>query len=253
MAELTEQVRKAMRDAWRAHVDRQAVEAHNAASSHNSEQLYQVVKNLARKQSKGFKCTRIRLEDGTLASQYEEAQARWLRFHAENFDAKIQSEQEYNATLLRHRLRKLPCESNALSSFEYMVWHQDFRDIVSRLKSKKAAGEDCIPNEILKAGGQAMAAQLGDLALKVWPQQDTPIAWRGGVMATVPKTGPQDMCESHRGVLTASTMGKAYARKLRGELLPFLVLRVHGSQYGGLPARNTEMATHHARTIMLKA
>ena len=50
--------------------------------SHNSEQLYQVVKNFARKQSKGFKCTRIRLENGTLASQYDEAQARWLRFHA---------------------------------------------------------------------------------------------------------------------------------------------------------------------------
>ena len=58
-----------------------------------------------------------------------------------------------------------------------------------------------------------MAAQLGDLALKVWQQQDTPITWRGGVMATVPKSGPQDMCESHSGVLTASTMGKAYASK----------------------------------------
>ena len=137
VAELTDQVRKARRDDWRVHVDRQAVDAHNAASSHNSERLYQVVKNLAYKQSKGFKCTRIRLEVGTLASQFEEAQARWLRFHAENFDAKIQS--EYNAALLRHRLRKLPCESNALSSFEYMVWHQDLRDIVSRLKSKKAA------------------------------------------------------------------------------------------------------------------
>ena len=64
MAELTDQVRKAMRDDWRAHVERQAVEAHNAASSHNSEQQHQVVKNLARKQSRVFKCTRIRLEDG---------------------------------------------------------------------------------------------------------------------------------------------------------------------------------------------
>ena len=209
VAELTDQVRKAMRDDWRAHVDRQAVEAHNAASSHNSEQLYQVVKNPARKQSSCFKCTRIRLEDGTLASQYEEAQARWLRFHAGNFDAKAQSKQDYNAALLRHRLRRLPCESNALSSFEYMGWHQDFRDTLSRLKSKKAAGEDCIPNEALKAGGRAMAAQLGELALKVWQQQDTPTAWRGGVMATVPKSRPQDMCVSHRGVLTASTMGKA--------------------------------------------
>ena len=54
-----------------------------------------------------------------------------------------------------------------------------------------------------------MAADLGDLALKVWQQQDAPIAWRGGVMATVPKSGPQDMCESWRGVLTASTLGKA--------------------------------------------
>ena len=91
VAELTAQVRKAMRDDWRAHVDRQAVEAHIAASSHNSEQLYQVVKNLARKQSRGFKCTRIRLEDGTLASQCEEAQARWLRFHAWNFDDALSS------------------------------------------------------------------------------------------------------------------------------------------------------------------
>ena len=253
VAELTDQVRKAMRDDWRALVDRQALEAQNAAMSHNSEQLYQVVKNLSRKQSKGFKCTRIRLEDGTLASQYGEAQARWLRFHAGNFDAKIQSEQEYNAALLRHRLTRLPCESNILSSFEYMAWHQHFRDILSCLKNKKAAGEDCIPKEVLKAGGHAMAAQLGDLALKVWQQQDTPIAWRGGVMATVPKSGPQDLCESWRGVLTASTMGKSYAKKLRGELLPYLEPRAHGSQYGGLPARNTEMATHHARTIMLKA
>ena len=46
VAELTDQVRKAMRDDWRAHVDRQALEAENAAMSHNSEQLYQVVKNL---------------------------------------------------------------------------------------------------------------------------------------------------------------------------------------------------------------
>ena len=157
--------------------------------SHNSEQLYQVVRNLASKQSKGFKCTRIRQEDGTLASQYEEAQARWLRFHAGNFNAKIQSQQEYNVTLLRHRLRKRPHEGNSLSSFEHMTWHQDFRDILSRLKNRKAAGEDCIPDEVLKAGGHAMAAQLGDLSLKVWQQQDTPIAWRGGVMATVPKKG----------------------------------------------------------------
>ena len=193
------------------------------------------------------------LEDGTLASQYEEAQARWLRFHAGNFNAKIQSQQEYNVMVLRHRLSKRPYVSNALSSFEYMTWQQDFRDILSRLKNKKAAGEDCIPNEVLEAGGHAMAAQLADLSLKVWQQQDTPISWRGGVMATVPKKGPQDLCESHRGVLTASTMGKAYAKKLRAELLPFLEPRAHGSQYGGLPARNTEMATHHARTIMLKA
>ena len=253
VAELTDKVRKAMREDWCAHVDRQALEAQNAAMSHNSEQLYQVVRNLARNQSKGFKCTRIRLEDGTLASQYEEAQARWLRFHAGNFNAKIQTQKEYNVMLLRHRLSKCPHESNSFNSFEFMIWHQDFRDILSRLKSRKAAGEDCIPNEVLKAGGHAMAAQLGDLSLKVWQQQDTPIAWRGGVMATVPKKGPQDLCDSHRGVLTASTMGKAYAKKLRAELLPFLEPRAHGSQYGGLPARNTEMATHHARTIMLKA
>ena len=35
--------------------------------------------------------------------------------------------------------------------------------------------------------------------------------------------------------------------------MPYLEPRTHGSQYGGLPARNTDMATHHARTIMLKA
>ena len=46
---------------------------------------------------------------------------------------------------------------------------------------------------------------------------------------------------------------KAYTKKLRGELLPYLEPRAHGSQYGGLPARNTEMATHRARTTMLKA
>ena len=94
-----------MRDDWREHVDKQAVEAHNAASSHNSEQLYRGV-------------------SGALVF------------------ALVQSEQEYNAALLRHRLRRLPCESNILSSFEYKAWHQHFRDILSRLKNKKAAGED---------------------------------------------------------------------------------------------------------------
>ena len=54
VAELTDQVRKPMREDWREHVDRQAVEARNAASSHNLEQLYQVVKNLACKTVEGF-------------------------------------------------------------------------------------------------------------------------------------------------------------------------------------------------------
>ena len=114
-----------------------------------------------------------------------------------------------NAALLRHRLTRPPCESDMLTSSEYMAWHQRFRDIFSCLKNKKSAGEDCIPNKVLKAGGHAMAAQLGDLALKVGQQQSTPIAWRGSVMATVPKGWPQDLCESWRRVLTASTMGKA--------------------------------------------
>ena len=84
-----------MRDDWRTHVDNRVLEAQKASMSHKSEQLYQVVKNLA---SKGFKCTRIRLEDGTLASCYADAQARWLRFHAGNYDAKIQSERCIVAT-----------------------------------------------------------------------------------------------------------------------------------------------------------
>ena len=206
-----------------------------------------MVKSLACKQSRGFRCTRIRLEDGTLASQFGEAQARWLRFHAGNFDAKIQSEQGIQCCIAAPSVEKAPLVK-AIYSVPLSIWCGTSTSVifyhVSKTKKRLGAGEDCIPNEVLRAGGCAMAAHLGDLALKVWQQHDAPMVWRGGVMATVPKSGPQDMCESWRGVLTASTMGKAYAKKLRREILPYLEPRAHGSQYGGLPARNTEMATH---------
>ena len=42
-------------------------------------------------------------------------------------------------------------------------------------------------------------------------------------------------------------------RRCEGKLLPYLEPRAHGSQYASLEARNTEMATHHAKTIMPKA
>ena len=123
------------------------------------------------------------------------------------------------------------------------------RDILATLAPGKAAGEDLVADELLRSGGEDMAALLSDLFVKSAAACSVPQEWRGGMVRNIHKKGPIDVFSNSRGILTSSCVGKVYGRALRRRLLPAALNYAADTQCGGFPGRSPEFASHCARLL----
>ena len=77
-------------------------------------------------------------------------------------------------------------------------------EVIAGLPNRKAQGEDSVPNDILKAGGQLVCLQLAQLCSKANESTAVPLTWRGGLMVTIPEAGDLRQCSNHGSIQTAS-------------------------------------------------
>ena len=156
-----------------------------------------------------------------MARTTRQAQERWLRFHASSFSAQ-KHPVEASATSCSDLDRELLIDG---SSTEVVG------DILATLAPGNAIGEDLVANELLRSGGNGMAALLRDLFIKSASACSVPQEWRGGMVRNIHKKGPIEECSNSRGLLTSSCVGKVHGRTLRRRLLPATqpILNVEGS------------------------
>ena len=163
-----------------------------------------------------------------MAQTTKQAQERWLRFHAATFSAQEHPVETCTTTcsdLDRDRL---------IDGFSTEV-------VRAALAPGKAAGEDLVANELLRSGGEDMAALLSDLFVKSAAACSVPQEWRGGMVRNIHKKGPIDVCSNSRGILTSSCVGKVYGRALRRRLLPAALNYAADTQCAGFPGRTTQL------------
>ena len=134
-----------------------------------------------------------------------------------------------------------------LSSVEIL---DQVAEVIAELPNRKAQGEDSVPNEILKAGGQPVCLQLAQLCSKANELAAVPLTWKGGLMVTIPKAGDLRDCSNHRAVQTASCVGKVYSKVLRRSLIPFFENMPGPTSMEVSRDEGTEIASLTARVLM---
>ena len=124
------EMRRSLKEDYAAHIQNIFGEAVSAAKRHDIRVLYSLVKRL--KGQKPPLPSNVRLEDGTMAQTTQQAQERWLGFHAATFSAQ-EHPVETDTTICADLDRDL-----LIDGFSTEV----VRDILATLAPGKAAGEE---------------------------------------------------------------------------------------------------------------
>ena len=65
--------------------------------------------------------------------------------------------------------------------------HDEVRVAIRRLKNNKAAGADCLPAELFKAGGNELIRCMHQLISKIWLVESMPDEWNLSVLCPILK------------------------------------------------------------------
>ena len=197
---LSLRIRKKVKEDFASHTSDLSVEAQRAATRFDQSTLSSVSK---------FKSSpsipSVLLEDGKPASSHQEEQNRWLRHHAKQFGGSVLTEAQYAHSCKIELAAERVMTAGNMSSGEIL---DQVTEVIAELPNRKAQGEDSIPNEILKAGGQPVCSQLAQLCSKANELAAVPITWKGGLMVTIPKNGGSTRLFQSQGCPNSQLCGK---------------------------------------------
>ena len=113
----------------------------------------------------------------------------------------------------------------------------EVRDCLRSLKNHRAAGNDCIPAEVLKYSGGTGVQVLAHLFNTIITTRCVPSAWRQGVVVHLPKGGDAGDCSNYRPLTLLPVVDKLFAKLLSDRIARAVCL--HDQQYAFRPGRGT--------------
>ncbi|XP_024875210.1 ABC transporter F family member 4-like [Temnothorax curvispinosus] len=87
---------------------------------------------------------------------------------------------------------------------------EEVRNVIKKLKAGKAIGNDGIPNEAWKYGGEEMEKWIWEICKKVWRGEGWPKQWKEGEIVPIIKKGEGRGVKDYRGITIMSSMYKIY-------------------------------------------
>eukprot|EP00438_Fugacium_kawagutii_P026052 Skav224814 [mRNA] locus=scaffold21:91531:97434:- [translate_table: standard] len=128
---------------------------------------------------------------------------------------------------------------------------RDLEASFRRCKPQRASGPDMIPPELCHFAARWMTHYLAPLYLKCALYQAEPIQWKGGVLHEVYKRkGSMQAPGSYRGILVSSHLAKCLHNVFRAPTLRWHADSADPLQYGGLPGRGVDQASHTLRLFL---
>ena len=110
---------------------------------------------------------------------------------------------------------------------------------IKGIKSGKAAGEDEIRPEMLKALTGEGILWLTRVCQVAWKFGKTPRDWQTGVIIPIFKKGDRKQCTNYRGISLLSLPGKVYAKCLERKCREIVESKLEDGQCGFRPGRST--------------
>ena len=88
------------------------------------------------------------------------------------------------------------------TNFEEQIRNVEIKVAIDKVRKRKAAGEDCIPNEAWICGKQKILEEMHMILNKIWNgEMDVLDEWKTGILTTIFKKGGKDQGRNYRGII----------------------------------------------------
>lgn len=89
---------------------------------------------------------------------------------------------------------------------------EEVKETLKKIKNRKSPGQDGIPNELLKYGGESLVTEITSLANKILLEQRIPSAWKTSTMILMFKRGDKKEPNNYRGINLLDAMFKVITK-----------------------------------------
>ena len=125
---------------------------------------------------------------------------------------------------------------------------------IMQQQNNRAVGNDFIPGELLKYGGEDLHVFVWRLFVRMWDEEQVPADFKESRISALYKNkGDRSDCGSYRGISLLSAPGKVFARVLLNRLKPLSERILPETQFGFRPDRGTCEAIFSIRQLQEKS
>ena len=181
--------------------------------------------------------------EGNLLTNECEVIERWKQHYDEHLNGDITANEGGMAIGLGERAEDDRFPAPSLREVE---------EEIRRLKNNKAAGNDHLPSELLKHGGDALARALHWVIGKIWDEETLPEEWMEGIVCPIYKKGDKLDCGNYRAITLLSAAYKVLSQLLCRRLTPIAKDFVGQYQAGFMGARATTDQIFALRQVLQK-
>ena len=168
----------------------------------------------------------IKDSDGNILTDENEILSRWREYFEDLLNpVKASTRDTHEVTHLRED--------------EVFTAAAEVATAIKGIKSGKAAGEDEIRPEMLKALTGEGILWLTRVCQVAWKLGKTPRDWQTGVIIPIFKKGDRKQCTNYRGISLLSLPGKVYAKCLERKCREIVESKLEDGQCGFRPGRST--------------
>lgn len=223
---------KLVRKKKREEVNKSLEKAENDRTKNNSRDFYRVVRHF----KNGYKprTSGIKDKDGNTTNETAKVLETW---------------KEYFKNLLNGELQ-IPNYTNSISTNQtpsiYGPDNQveeptlgEVQEVINNMKNGKSPGEDGIPIEILKYGGDALQKYVFKLIMSIWRSETIPNEWKEAVVVPLHKKGDKLTCNNYRGISLLNTTYKVLSKIVLNRLKYFEKDIIDEHQAGFVKGRST--------------
>ena len=180
------------------------------------------LKNLSGDYGKGGERT-AKDKNGKTLSNPEEQKTRWAAHFNEILNRPPPNETlEFNQI---GEVDELPILMTPIDQIEA-------KNALERLKNRKAAGEDKVTAELLKATPDENLEKLVELYNNMWMLEEIPKDWKNGTIVKIPKKGDLTDCNNWRGITLLSVPGKVFCSIILGRIRKAIDEKLREEQAG---------------------
>ena len=188
----------------------------------------------------------VLMENGEVAADAGEAEARWVRHFSEiEAGGPLPAETIAEDCFSRQAARQL---DDLILDREEVPTRTQLEHSMRSSPCDRAAGKDGIPPDFLHKHSGKFSRHLYTLLLKLVDRLEEPLQWKGGELHKVYKLkGSPISCENYRAILVSSAVGKSVHGAFRNKFSWLLDAAAMPLQVGGRKGFPVQLAIHAAR------